>query len=363
MFYENGPVAFDPATGAMGDNPHGWNARAHLVFVDQPVGTGFSWTKDPRDVVTNEEEVGRVMYGFLDAFFDKHPELRGNPLYVTGESYAGHYVPAITYRIWKETKGKGNAPMNLKGMAIGNGLTDPGIQYGAYADFAEAEGLISSGVAALMRAVYPACKSLIEACAGSDQACVAAVVECQATAFTPILAENPGINVYDVRQNPCPGDHPLCYDFTAMEGYMAREDVRAALGVPEGVNFESCSAGVHAALTTDWMKNLEVHIPELLDSGDVKVLIYAGDKDLICNWLGNERWTLAMKWGGKAGYNAAPVTPWTPLNPHDGTPVHAGEYREFANLKFLKVYDAGHMVPMDQPGVALQMLDDFIGTS
>jgi len=362
MFYENGPVAFG-ADGQMAANPHGWNARAHLVFVDQPVGTGFSYTHDARDVVTNEDEVGRVMYGFLEAFFDAHPELREAPLYVTGESYAGHYVPAITYKIWRETKGQGppgKRSMNLQGMAIGNGLTDPGVQYAAYADFAEAEGLISHDVAAAMRAAYPACKALIDACAVSDKACVAAVVECQATAFAPILAGNPGINVYDVRENPCPGSHPLCYDFTAMEGYMARPDVRQSLGVPDDVQFESCSAGVHAALTTDWMKNLEVHIPELLDSGDVRVLIYAGDKDLICNWLGNERWTRAMRWGGRAGFNAAPVAKWTLENPHDGTSVDAGEFRAFGALTFLKVYNAGHMVPMDQPGVALAMLDDFI---
>lgn len=74
--------------------------------------------------------------------------------YVTGESYAGHYVPAVSNRIFLEnnkpdTKNK----INLKGFAIGNGLTDPGIQYGGYSDYALRNGLISAGTGRVVKAV------------------------------------------------------------------------------------------------------------------------------------------------------------------------------------------------------------------
>ena len=57
-----------------------------------------------------------------------------------------HYVPAVSWAISKYNKKHEDSPINLKGLAIGNGLTDPAIQYGAYADFAEKNGLISSTV-------------------------------------------------------------------------------------------------------------------------------------------------------------------------------------------------------------------------
>ena len=60
--------------------------------------------------------------------------------------------------------------------------------------------------------------------------------------------------------------------------------VKEALGVGD-LKFDSCSFLVHGALTEDWMKNLEVSIPALLEDG-IKLLVYAGEKDLICNWLG-----------------------------------------------------------------------------
>ena len=103
----------------------------------------------------------------------------------------------------------------------------------------------------------------------------------------------------------------------------------------------------------DWMQNLEVHIPSVLDAG-VRVLVYAGDKDFICNVEGNRRWVDAMAWSGATEFAAAPTTKWAV----DG--AAAGEARAARGLTFLRVYDAGHMVPMDQPARALDMLQRFI---
>ena len=74
--------------------------------------------------------------------------------YVTGESYAGHYVPAVSNRIFlHNNKPDVRNKINLKGFAIGNGLTDPGIQYGGYSDYALKNGLISAGTGRVVKAV------------------------------------------------------------------------------------------------------------------------------------------------------------------------------------------------------------------
>lgn len=77
----------------------------------------------------------------------------------------------------------------------------------------------------------------------------------------------------------------MCYDFSDMEKYLKQQPVRETLGIPASLDFVSCSSSVHEAMVTDWMRNLEVGIPTLLEDG-IKVLIYAGEYDLICNWLG-----------------------------------------------------------------------------
>ena len=76
----------------------------------------------------------------------------------------------------------------------------------------------------------------------------------------------------------------LCYDFSNLEKFLNLKSVRQSLGVGD-IEFVSCSPTVYQAMLLDWMRNLEVGIPELLEN-DIKVLIYAGEYDLICNWLG-----------------------------------------------------------------------------
>merc|ERR1719399_2619783 len=103
----------------------------------------------------------------------------------------------------------------------------------------------------------------------------------------------------------------------------------------------------------DYMKNYHVKLPDLL-AGGVQGLIYAGDVDYICNWLGNKKWTLAMEWPHKADFNAAEDADYNV----DGKKV--GRIRSSNGFHFMQVYQAGHMVPMDQPEAALAMLNDFI---
>lgn len=89
------------------------------------------------------------------------------------------------------------------------------------------------------------------------------------------------LQYYDIRKN-CEGS--LCYDFSNMERFLNEKSVRDALGVGN-IDFISCSSTVYEAMIMDWMRNLEVGIPALLEDG-INVLIYAGEYDLICNWLG-----------------------------------------------------------------------------
>lgn len=88
---------------------------------------------------------------------------------------------------------------------------------------------------------------------------------------------------------------------------------------------------------------MQVHIPETLAAG-VRVLIYAGDQDFICNWVGNQRWVRDMDWAGKEEFNKSPLKQWIPTTMNKA----AGEFQSARGLTFMRVYEAGHMVPMDQ---------------
>jgi len=102
-----------------------------MVYMDQPVGTGFSHAKSPLDYDANEKTLAEDFYRFLVRFLEKYPEYKKRSMFITGESYAGKYIPAISAKIVAEN----NADIALVGSAIGNGLVDPYSQYPAYVTF------------------------------------------------------------------------------------------------------------------------------------------------------------------------------------------------------------------------------------
>ncbi|KAJ3685788.1 hypothetical protein LUZ61_014952 [Rhynchospora tenuis] len=348
LFYENGPFVIAKNLSLLW-NDYGWDKVSNLLYVDQPTGTGYSYSSDDRDLRHDEIGVSNDLYDFLQEFFAKHPEYANNDFYITGESYAGHYIPALASRVHKGNKNNEGLHINLKGFAIGNGLTNPEIQYKAYTDYALQMNLIQKSEYESINKIYPECQMATKLCGTSGKiSCTLAYVLCN-TIFNSIMRVVGNKNYYDVRKN-CEGD--LCYDFSDMEKYLAQQSVREALGVPSGLDFVSCSSSVHEAMVTDWMRNLEVGIPSLLEDG-IKVLIYAGEYDLICNWLGNSRWVQAMEWSGQKEFVATADQSFVV----DGK--EAGILKSHGALSFLKVHNAGHMVPMDQPKASLEMLYRF----
>ncbi|WJX74328.1 Serine carboxypeptidase-like 48 [Trifolium repens] len=351
LFYENGPFQFskDNNNLSLVWNEYGWDAASNIIFVDQPIGTGFSYTTDDSDIRHDENEISNDLYDFLQAFFKEHPQFTKNDFYITGESYAGHYIPAFASRVHQGNKANEGIHINLKGFAIGNGLTNPEIQYKAYTDFALDNGLINKEEHDNITELFPQCQKGIEDCGteGGD-ACFTSRENCFKI-FHRILAIAGNINYYDIRKK-CEGS--LCYDFSKMVTFLNMQTVREALGVGD-LKFVSCSTKVYYNMLEDWMKNLEVGIPALLEDG-INLLVYAGEYDLICNWLGNSRWVDAMNWSGQKEFTESSATPYLVDSEEVGT------LKSHGPLAFLKVKDAGHMVPMDQPKAALQMLRDWM---
>ena len=121
IFYENGPFSINDDMTLL-NNPYSWNAVSNIAFIDQPVGTGFSHITELDHLDSTEDQIASNMYLFINGFLDANPEFVGRDFYITGESYAGHYIPAIAYHL---THNVTDLRVNFKGVAIGNGWVDP----------------------------------------------------------------------------------------------------------------------------------------------------------------------------------------------------------------------------------------------
>jgi len=136
------------------------------------------------------------------------------------------------------------------------------------------------------------------------------------------------------------------------DNMLGEESIKKVLGV-SGRKWAECTNTVHFALIKDLIIDLSPKVADLLHEG-LDVLVYSGDKDFICNWRGGEAWTNALNWEGKEGWASQDYQDWNVAD------KAAGSLKTYKNLKFLRVFDAGHMVPMNQPEVALKMVQDMI---
>eukprot|EP00123_Amoebidium_parasiticum_P013289 comp21878_c1_seq1/m.31307 comp21878_c1_seq1/g.31307 ORF comp21878_c1_seq1/g.31307 comp21878_c1_seq1/m.31307 type:complete len:371 (-) comp21878_c1_seq1:413-1525(-) len=350
LFYENGACIINEDRKTTRPNPFSWNSKASIIYIDQPAGVGFSTGVAN---ATNENDVANQMYDFLTRFFTANPTIQNNGFWVFGESYGGHYVPAVAAKILRENLKNPALQINLQGIGVGNGLTEPLVQYGYYGEYSmhtPVKPLISKFTYNMMQAAWPQCKRLIQACQdGDDASCEKGQGYCNMALMSPVLSK--GYNQYDVRVK-C--EHPpLCYDMSDVDDFLKQPEIRKALGVDPSVTWQACNMEVNRHFAKDWLHNFDFDIVELLAHGK-HVLIYAGEDDYVCNYMGNKAWCEQMAWPHKEEWNKAPDTPWI----YKGK--QAGIVKTHANFTFLQVHEAGHMVPMDQPEVSLAMLDIFL---
>ena len=99
MFSEHGPFIFDDGESVIKPNPWPWNKRANLLYIDSPAGVGFSVANNTDDLLHSDMSVSEDAFTGLRNFYEAFPAFRSNPLYITGESYAGIYAPYLAWAI------------------------------------------------------------------------------------------------------------------------------------------------------------------------------------------------------------------------------------------------------------------------
>ncbi|CAI2370805.1 unnamed protein product [Moneuplotes crassus] len=337
LFYENGPWKINDDL-TLRRNDHSWNELANVLYLDQPIDVGFSKTDDYDHIPINEDEIADDFYTFMTLFMEKFPEYKGRDFYITGESYAGHYIPAMTARIIE----KNNSDINIIASAIGNGWVYPRLQYQEYRTFAVENDLVNVFHNYLLKAGFWFCDVLIR-----NSFTLAAFKHCEYVTDT-VVGNPPSFNTYDIRDKCENG----CYDFSNIGRLLDLEEVREAINMDDR-QYQRSSSRVFTKMREDQIDNLSPSVRYSLDNG-VGMFIYSGDKDYICNWRGGEAWTNEIFWDGQQRFRSAQYETWSV----NGTA--AGEYKQVGQFTFLKFFDAGHLVPMDQPKHALEMFRKFL---
>ena len=270
LFLELGPSSIDENL-KVHYNPYSWNANASVIFLDQPVNVGFSYSGGS---VSNTAAAGKDVYALLTLFFKQFPEYAKQDFHMAGESYGGHYIPIFTAEILAHKKRN----INLKSVMIGNGLTDGLVQYEYYRPMACGEGgwpaVLDEGECQSMDNALPRCLSLIQSCYDSESiwSCVPASLYCNNAMIGPY--QRTGMNPYDIR-GMCEDSENLCYTQLGwISKWLNKRKVQEALGV-EVHGYDSCNFDINRnfLFQGDWMLPIQRVIPGILK--EIPILIYA----------------------------------------------------------------------------------------
>lgn len=346
LFYELGPIQINPDTKQPEKRAVSWGNKYHLLFIDNPIGAGYSFAGQDSDYVTSYIQMADNLYYMLQQLATKYPTWFSNrDLFITGESYAGHWIPAITYKILNENKNapiSGNKVLPLKGIAIGDGWTDPYNQLQHYGDFGYSAGLIDQQQ-----------KATVEAQETQGRTKIAQGNYCDAqTNFDNLVGEivtdGGNVNEYNIREFGS-------YDTTFIDDYLNLSTTKATLHVPDSATFDDCNNEAYVKLCTDFMNSVKTLFPYILN--EIRVLLYNGQDDLIVATPTAENWIKNLVWNGQANYLDAEKSVWS-VNGQV-----AGYARGYGNLTQLTMLKAGHMAPKDQPEASLDMITRFVENS
>ncbi|KAG4394465.1 hypothetical protein AAZX31_20G038800 [Glycine max] len=149
FFYENGPLMFNfhDFNGSFPQlllNPHTWTKVLNILYVDAPVGTGYSYSKTQEGYYSNDEQLVEHMYDFFHKWLVDHPEFRSNPLYIGGGSYSGIVVLPLVQKVYEDYETGRSPILNIQGLVLASPRLDSFMDNNTKVEFAHQRTLISN---------------------------------------------------------------------------------------------------------------------------------------------------------------------------------------------------------------------------
>ncbi|KAF5746382.1 serine carboxypeptidase-like 45 [Tripterygium wilfordii] len=359
-FSENGP--FRPRGDVLVRNQYSWNREANMLYLETPIGVGFSYSTDTSSYESvNDNITARDNMVFLQNWFLKFPQYRNRSLYITGESYAGHYIPQLADLILQFNK-KENL-FNLKGIALGNPVLEFATDLNSRAEFFWSHGLISDSTYKMFTSACNYSRYVSEYYRDNVSSVCSRVMS--------LVTEETSrfVDKYDVTLDVCISSvlsqskvfspHQVgetidvCVEDETVK-YLNRLDVQKTL--------HARLVGIHRwAVCSEILdyELLDLEIPtitivgRLLKAG-IPVLVYSGDQDSVIPLTGSRK--LVHSLAEELGLNTTvPYRVW-----FEGQQV-GGWTQVYGNiLSFATIRGASHEAPFSQPERSLGLFRSFL---
>lgn len=355
---EHGPLVFEEGTTNLVINEYSWNKQANVIYLEAPAGVGFS---EGSFLLYDDVKTSTDNLNALKLWFEKFPEYAKNDFFISGESYAGVYVPTLASKV-VEYNSNTQKKINLKGILVGNGVTDSNFDNNyALLDFAWDHGIYGEELKA---DIDKDCGT--ERPAKSNSKCNAHID------VVNRIFQKDNINIYDIyrtcygvksESNSSLGKYyytpflyndsnaqlqadPPCASSVGARDLFNRIEVKKALHVNQNIEWDMCNNLINIKYTRG--DSIAVY-PKLL-SNNIRILIYSGDTDGAVPINGTKLWLNNMNLPLIKEYH-----PWSVTENEI-----SGYVQVYKGLNFVTIKDTGHMVPQWKRKEASYMLNQFL---
>ena len=380
-----------------------WVKQANILYLDQPVGTGFSYVDEPSLFTTNNTQIAHDMVEFLKQFTAKYPNFKKQPYYVFCESYGGSecslgvlqpcnvssppFTPLAEMTTGLATAilaaiDAGELQLDFRGIALGDSWIDPLAFTLGWPEYlrqlslltpAEAKEIYTTALGAQSAAnagnwtgatdVWGVVEDQIEAMAGGVS--FYNFLQMGSTGNTVAAPGAAAAAVPTYRANTKWASHSVenlarrhldVWHADSLSALM-NGPIRKKLGViPSNVSWGGQGGAVFQALSGDFMKPVFAEVDALLKGGRIHVTVYEGQLDVICMNSGAEAWIAKLTWDGMDQFSKLHKTP---VAPFAGGEI-GGFFRTFKNFSNWYIMKAGHMVPADNGEMAYRMVQQLL---
>ncbi|XP_022985845.1 serine carboxypeptidase-like 51 [Cucurbita maxima] len=352
-----------------------WLKKADLLFVDNPVGTGYSYVESGGEFAKGDVETAIDMTTLLVEVSNDTVGLRNAPLYIFAESYGGKFAVTLALSLLRAIQA-GNLTLNLGGVALGNSWMSPEDYTSSWGpllkDLSRIDDKTLQESNSLALKIKQQIKNTLYENATLSWNDLEGLIfsnsnhvdfynfmldfemDTLAATTTKNSVESNRIDSLEVRKNS---------PYLSLNVYKpgATGDLEALMNgpikqkltiIPLNVTWGGQSNLVFQFFTGDFMKPRIKEVDELLAKG-VNVTVYSGQVDLICSTKGTQVWINKLEWEGlKAFISKERTTLFCGNEKHT-----KGFTKSHKNLHFYWILGAGHFVPVDQPCVTLNMVD------
>lgn len=385
---ENGPLRLlDMKKGAeqltthqLTDNWSSWNKYANVLYVDQPRYVGFSYGYGPK--IASSKDAGLDFVQFILGWMDLFPQYKRSDIFLSSESYGGHFVPAWADAIndfnekeqgeKEEVQGKrlrgsktqtqssrskidDSDRIRLRGLLIGNGQINNTVQNAdTYHEFLDQAMLLPED--------YNYAKTATVTATGDDSSPTTPAQRLYAEkqdmdkAMTEHLGYTPNYYDYRLQSETCPAC--VSYNYTSWSNWFLLPEVTTALNVCGNAGekaFAGSAAGCISLPGFDQYDDFQYSeaIARSLNKG-IEVMMYYGKNDRACDFVGGYKVANSLEWSGAEHFNK-----------HELKPLiiggqEMGQWKSHGGLTFAQIEDAGHMVPLDQPAAGAWVLNKVL---